>query len=61
MVAKVPQKQSEQSIMLGVVSQRMKKKTNIEVTTDTWRELNQQKEPGDTFDDVIQRLLSETE
>jgi hypothetical protein len=31
--------------------------TTIQIRAETWRELNQQKEPGDTFDDVIQRLL----
>jgi len=35
---------------------------HIRVTEDTWIELNQQKRPGDSFDDVIQRLLEkETE
>jgi hypothetical protein len=34
--------------------------TTIEIKTDTWRELNQQKEPGDSFDDVISGLLSES-
>lgn len=31
--------------------------TSIEVKKSTWKELNQRKEPGDSFDDVIQRLL----
>ncbi|PSQ19576.1 hypothetical protein BRD00_01560 [Halobacteriales archaeon QS_8_69_26] len=31
--------------------------TTIQVSSDTWRELNSRKEPGDSFDDVIQRLL----
>ncbi len=31
--------------------------TTIEVKNETWRELNSRKEPGDSFDDVIQRLL----
>ena len=31
--------------------------TSIEVKKSTWKTLNQQKEPGDSFDDVIQRLL----
>lgn len=35
--------------------------TSIEIKTDTWRELNQQKEPGDSFDDVVRRLLSRPE
>lgn len=29
----------------------------IKVSDDTWRRLNARKEPGDTFEDVIQRLL----
>ena len=33
--------------------------TTIQVTEDTWRELNRRKGPGDTFDDVIQELLAE--
>ncbi|WP_243700387.1 antitoxin VapB family protein [Halorussus pelagicus] len=33
--------------------------TSIQVTTDTWQELNVRKAPGDTFDDVIQRLLEQ--
>jgi hypothetical protein len=33
--------------------------TTIEVKVGTWQELNQQKRPGDSFDDVIQRLLAE--
>jgi predicted CopG family antitoxin len=32
---------------------------HVRVTEDTWKELNAQKEPGDSFDDVIQRLLEE--
>lgn len=32
-------------------------KTTIEVTTDSWSGLNQLKAPGDSFDDVIRRLL----
>lgn len=31
--------------------------TTIEVKTQTWKELNMRKEPGESFDDVIQRLL----
>jgi hypothetical protein len=33
--------------------------TTVEVATETWKELNQRKEPGDSFDDVIQRLLDD--
>jgi predicted CopG family antitoxin len=33
-------------------------KTNIEVYRETWRRLNMLKEhPGDSFDDVINRLI----
>ncbi|WP_449329041.1 DUF7557 family protein [Salinigranum rubrum] len=33
-------------------------KTNIEVYRETWRRLNHLKErPGDSFDDVINRLI----
>lgn len=35
--------------------------TSIEIKKSTWRELNQQKEPGDSFDDVILRLLARPE
>jgi len=31
--------------------------THIRVSDDTWQELNSLKEPGDTFNDVIQREL----
>ena len=31
--------------------------THIRVTEDTWAALNARKRPGDSFDDVIQRLL----
>lgn len=34
---------------------------HIRVTEDTWSDLNQLKRPGDSFDDVLQRLLSEAE
>jgi predicted CopG family antitoxin len=34
--------------------------TTIEIKTGTWKQLNQRKEPGDSFDDVISRLLEET-
>ena len=36
--------------------------TSIEIKRATWRELNQLKQdPGDSFDDVIQRLLARPE
>ena len=34
--------------------------TTLQVTKETWKELNLRKEPGETFDDVIQRLLEES-
>ena len=33
--------------------------TTMKVKRDTWKQLNKQKEPGDTFDDVISRLIEE--
>lgn len=38
-----------------------KGKTTIEVERSTWRSLHRMKEaPGDSFDDVVNRLLDET-
>ncbi len=34
--------------------------TTIQVSEETWKQLNRQKGPGDTFDDVIQELLQES-
>lgn len=34
---------------------------HIRVTEETWSELNQRKRPGDSFDDVLQRILNEAE
>lgn len=31
--------------------------TRIPVSEDTWRHLNAAKDPGDSFDDVLSRLL----
>jgi|AKVG01.1.fsa_nt_gi predicted CopG family antitoxin len=31
--------------------------TTITVSDETWKDLNRQKEPGETFDEVVQRLL----
>lgn len=31
--------------------------TTLQVKTQTWKDLNGRKEPGETFDDVIRRLL----
>jgi predicted CopG family antitoxin len=33
--------------------------TTIEISVDNWRELNRMKDPGDSFDDVISRLLEQ--
>lgn len=33
---------------------------NVRVHDETWERLNQRKKPGDTFDDVVVRLLDET-
>lgn len=36
--------------------------TTIQVSEDTWRELNARKQgPNDSFDDVITRLLDDAE
>lgn len=36
--------------------------TTIKISRETWRELNHRKRgPGDTFDDVVQRLLADDE
>jgi predicted CopG family antitoxin len=34
-------------------------KTVIEIQDTTWEELNQLKTPGDSFDDVVTRLLKQ--
>jgi predicted CopG family antitoxin len=34
---------------------------NIRIHRETWEELHYLKEPGDTFDDVIQRLIEQSE
>lgn len=35
--------------------------TTIRIKVDTWEELHDRKQPGLSFDDVIQRLLDEAE
>jgi len=36
--------------------------TSIQISRETWKRLNSRKEgPNDTFDDVVERLLDETE
>ena len=39
----------------------MPEDTNIRIKTDTWDRLRRRKSPGESFDDVIQNLLSEAE
>jgi predicted CopG family antitoxin len=34
--------------------------TTVRIRNDTWKRLNARKEQGDTFDDVLNRLLDET-
>lgn len=34
---------------------------HIRVTEETWKELNMRKEPGDSFEDVLRRLIEEGE
>jgi len=34
-------------------------KTTIEVSEKTWKELNAMKDPGESFDDVIGRILED--
>ena len=34
---------------------------NIRIKRDTWRRLHNRKGPGDSFDDVIRRLLDEAD
>lgn len=33
--------------------------TKILVSDETWKSLNQRKEPGESFDDVIRRLMAD--
>lgn len=35
--------------------------TTVRVGTDTWRRLNRRKDPGQSFDDVINELLDAVE
>lgn len=39
----------------------MAETTTIEIKKETWRRLNSRKYPGDTFDDVVDRVLDELE
>jgi predicted CopG family antitoxin len=34
--------------------------TTVQVRKETWSALNKQRTPGETFDDVIQELLKES-
>lgn len=38
-----------------------KETTTLQVSTETWKQLNARKDVGETFDDVIQELLEEAE
>ena len=38
----------------------MASKQRVPVSRETWKQLNSKKEPGDTFDDVLERLLDES-
>lgn len=33
----------------------------ISIDEDVWQDLNKRKEPGDSFNDVVERLLEEVE
>jgi len=35
-------------------------KQRVPVSDETWKELNSRKDPGDTFEDVLGRLLDES-
>jgi predicted CopG family antitoxin len=35
--------------------------TSMKISKDTWQRLNRRKQPGDSFDDVVQRLLDDVE
>lgn len=32
---------------------------HIRVTEETWKELNRRKEPGDSFEDVLKRMIED--
>jgi predicted CopG family antitoxin len=36
------------------------RKTAVNVTERTWRRLNARKRPGESFDDVVDRLINDT-
>lgn len=38
----------------------MSNAVTVEVKRETWKRLNMRKQPGDSFDDVIVRMLDET-
>lgn len=48
-------------IAMGNAGWSMSDITTIQITEETWRELNMRKNPGETFDDVIQRLLEDAD
>jgi predicted CopG family antitoxin len=33
--------------------------TTVQVSTDTWKTLNRRREPGESFDDVLQKIIEE--
>lgn len=35
--------------------------TNIRISRETWKRLNARKEPGDSFDEVIERLIEQAD
>ncbi|WP_134671696.1 DUF7557 family protein [Halorussus marinus] len=39
----------------------MEDMTTVSVSADTWKRLNRAKEPGESFDEVLQRIMNEEE
>lgn len=35
-------------------------RTKIQISKDTWKDLNAMKKPGESFDDVLRRIISVT-
>jgi len=46
--------------LISTMSNTMKEQM-IRVSKETWKRLNGQKEPGDSFDDVINKLIDQQE
>lgn len=40
---------------------QMAETTTITIEKTTWKRLNSRKEPGESFEDVVERLLNDTE